>query len=440
MKRVLRSHRFYFISVKKIFIKTTIKCVFIPFVLLSSTGLYAQVGIGTTTPDISSVLDVSSNSKGLLMPRLTTLERDGIESPATGLMIYNTTLNDGQLNIGTPSTPSWIGIKGNEDPKIDCVVFGDNISTTSTTNSLIQGMTISPPMGKFEVSFNAQKIINQTFSSSQGSLDMHNIYQDLMAIPATNTTHSLVFGNGEILSSGVYDVAGAPSLAGTLTLDGGGDTNSVFIIRGPGAFTTGANTIVNLTNGASSNNIFWVSNVALSTGVSTELKGSLVSLSGAISLGATTNLEGRMFTKSGAVSIVADCILTTPSGASYIDLGLLSTFAMWSSAGAITDVSTSSITGDVGTALGILTISGSLSGTQYPAGTVPTNLNTITTYALYQNGIEVANSSRAINSHGSLVLLQAIITTLSEDEVIEVRWKVDSGESSLSNRTLSYHQ
>tara|TARA_B100000809_G_C15135708_1_gene530472 strand:- start:400 stop:1722 length:1323 start_codon:yes stop_codon:yes gene_type:complete len=440
MKRVLRPNRYYLIAINKTLMKSTLKCFFVVFVLLSSNSLYAQVGIGTTTPDISSVLDVSSNSKGLLMPRLTTIERDGIEAPATGLMIYNTTLNDGQLNIGTPSTPSWIGIIGNEGPKIDCVVFGDNISTTSTTNSLIQGMSISPPIGKFEVLFNAQKTSNQTFSSSQGTNDMAEIYQDLMAIPATNTTHGLVFGNGEVLFPGVYNVTGAPSLAGSLTLDGGGDTNSVFIIRGPGAFTTGANTIVTLTNGANSNNIFWVSNVAISTGASTELKGSLVSLSGSISLGATTSLEGRMLTNAGAVSIVADCILAIPSGASDFDLGFLSTFAMWSSAGAITDVTTSSITGNVGSALGILSIVGSHSGTQYQAGTVPANVNTITTYGLYQNGIEVANSSRSINSHGSVVLLQAIITTLSEDEVIEVRWKVDSGESSLSNRTLSYHQ
>jgi hypothetical protein len=440
MKAVLLTKCYYWITIKKTLITTTIKCFLIPFVILSSSGLYAQVGIGTTTPDISSVLDVSSNSKGLLMPRLTTLERDGIASPATGLMIYNTTLNDGQLNIGSPSTPSWIGIKGNVDPRIDCVVFGNEISTTSTTNVLVQGMTISPPLGRFDVSFNAQKIINQTFSSSQGTTDMDKIYQDLMAIPVTDATHGLVFGNGEILLPGVYDVAGAPSIAGTLTLDGDGDTNSVFIIRGPGAFTTGVSTIVNLTNGASSNNIFWVSDVAISTGASTALKGSLVSLSGAISLGATTNLEGRMFTKAGAVSIVADCILTIPSGTSYIDLGFLSTFAMWSSAGAITDAPTSSITGDVGTALGVLTITGTHSGTQYPAGTASTNLNTMTTYGLYQNGIEVANSSRSINTLGSIVHLQAMVTTLSANEVIEVRWKVNDGESSLSNRTLSYHQ
>jgi hypothetical protein len=67
-------------------------------------------GIGTSTPDASSILNVSSNSKGFLMPRLPTVERDAITLPATGLMIYNHTLNDGQLNIGIPSAPIWKGI------------------------------------------------------------------------------------------------------------------------------------------------------------------------------------------------------------------------------------------------------------------------------------------------------------------------------------------
>ncbi|MFT6050239.1 MAG: hypothetical protein ACI9KI_001978, partial [Patiriisocius sp.] len=56
--------------------------------VLPVSSLYAQVGVGTTTPDTSSILDVSSTSKGLLMPRLTTTERDNITLPATGLMIF----------------------------------------------------------------------------------------------------------------------------------------------------------------------------------------------------------------------------------------------------------------------------------------------------------------------------------------------------------------
>jgi hypothetical protein len=65
-------------------------------VLLAFIGLSqmnAQVGIGTTTPDASSELDLSATDKGFLPPRLTTAQRDAIASPAEGLVIYNTDNN-----------------------------------------------------------------------------------------------------------------------------------------------------------------------------------------------------------------------------------------------------------------------------------------------------------------------------------------------------------
>ena len=51
------------------------------------------VGIGTTAPDASAVLDLTSTTKGLLPPRLSQAQRDAIASPAAGLTIYNTTTN-----------------------------------------------------------------------------------------------------------------------------------------------------------------------------------------------------------------------------------------------------------------------------------------------------------------------------------------------------------
>ena len=47
-------------------------------------------GIGTTVPDPSSLLDVSSTSKGILVPRMTKTQRDAIPAPSTGLLIYQT--------------------------------------------------------------------------------------------------------------------------------------------------------------------------------------------------------------------------------------------------------------------------------------------------------------------------------------------------------------
>jgi hypothetical protein len=52
-----------------------------------------NVGIGTTSPDASALLDVSSTTKGLLPPRMTTGQINAITSPAEGLIAYNTTIS-----------------------------------------------------------------------------------------------------------------------------------------------------------------------------------------------------------------------------------------------------------------------------------------------------------------------------------------------------------
>jgi hypothetical protein len=69
-----------------------------------TTTTYAQVGIGTTTPDASSALDITSTTKGLLIPRMKAAERDVISAAATGLMIYQT---DGTVGFYYYNGISW---------------------------------------------------------------------------------------------------------------------------------------------------------------------------------------------------------------------------------------------------------------------------------------------------------------------------------------------
>jgi hypothetical protein len=71
------------------------------FFFLFSTRLFAQTGIGTTTPNASAKLDVYSTNKGFLPPRVTltsTTDVSTISSPATGLLVYNT-----GNNVGLPA-------------------------------------------------------------------------------------------------------------------------------------------------------------------------------------------------------------------------------------------------------------------------------------------------------------------------------------------------
>lgn len=72
------------------------------------TGIYGTLSLGTVTatPAASAAVDISTTTKGFLGPRMTTTQRDAISSPATGLEIYNTTLNEKQYYTGTV----WIGV------------------------------------------------------------------------------------------------------------------------------------------------------------------------------------------------------------------------------------------------------------------------------------------------------------------------------------------
>lgn len=57
---------------------------------LISQIIIAQVGINTTNPDASAVLDIVSTNAGILVPRMTEAQRTAIASPATGLLVYQT--------------------------------------------------------------------------------------------------------------------------------------------------------------------------------------------------------------------------------------------------------------------------------------------------------------------------------------------------------------
>ncbi|MBL4753057.1 MAG: DUF1566 domain-containing protein [Flavobacteriales bacterium] len=72
---------------------------------------YSQVGIGTATPDPSAILDLTSTTKGMLISRVTQVQRNAIVSPATGLLVYQIDNTPAYYyNAGTPGVPSWARI------------------------------------------------------------------------------------------------------------------------------------------------------------------------------------------------------------------------------------------------------------------------------------------------------------------------------------------
>ena len=80
------------------------KLLFIAAFIAASFTSIAQVGVGTTTPQ--SALDIVSTTSGILIPRMTTTQREAIPLPApvVGLQVYDTDLNSVYTYNGT----DWI--------------------------------------------------------------------------------------------------------------------------------------------------------------------------------------------------------------------------------------------------------------------------------------------------------------------------------------------
>ena len=78
---------------------------------LSGTNTYnttGNVGIGTSSPSASAILDVSSSSKGILIPRMTASQKSAISSPTTGLLIFQT---DAPSDFYYYNGSTWVSLR-----------------------------------------------------------------------------------------------------------------------------------------------------------------------------------------------------------------------------------------------------------------------------------------------------------------------------------------
>ena len=131
--------------------------------------VYAQVGIGTATPNASAKLDISSTTQGLLVPRLTTTQRNAISAPATGLLIYNT--DNAAIETFTGTTGEWMTIGIGKGNISDNTAMGVNALSNNSAGH-----------------YNTAHGYYALYSSSTGFYNVANGYKALY----TNTNLSLI--------------------------------------------------------------------------------------------------------------------------------------------------------------------------------------------------------------------------------------------------------
>jgi hypothetical protein len=118
-----------------------------PIFNMLSTG---QMAINGETPASTAALDITSTSRGLLIPRMTTSQRNAISTPASQLIVANTTEKTIDMYNGT----SWNAIAGGYSNDLAALqLMGATIKTTPIGVSTIP--TTAASMGASRSFFSA---------------------------------------------------------------------------------------------------------------------------------------------------------------------------------------------------------------------------------------------------------------------------------------------
>lgn len=167
-------------------------------VLAASDGL----SVGATAPVASAVVDLTSTTKGLLIPRMTATQRGNISSPATGLLVYQT---DSPIGFYYYNGGAWVYLKDFQSVS----TIAQTLVTSSTTLTDISGLTLPLAAGSF-YAFEAYVPFSTTGATSG--------YKIGPAFSGTQTTFNWVASitsNTAALTNGYSQTLVGASAAGT---------------------------------------------------------------------------------------------------------------------------------------------------------------------------------------------------------------------------------
>ena len=330
-------------------LKKTTKLLILILIVIFSQGAYAQVKVGSnpTIIDSSAIFEIESTTLGFLPPRMSTIQRNAIQNPVNGLLIYNTNANCLQVNTGSPSLPFWVctsGINRTTGGTSEVSSIGNPCASSTINGIITHGVNTNG--------------VTMTLNVNVTQLGTWNI----IAGPINGVTFS---GSGTFSSLGCQSLtltaSGIPTASGSVSWT----TNTM-----PSASISGTINTLQVSSGGSSTVSSWSSTIGCAVGAGINNSPAGVRQAGV----EETMVQGLPVSSSATISLIAN--VTT-----------VGTY----------NVSTNTVNGVSFSANGTFTATGNQTVTLTPSGTP----------MLAGNYMWTTNRTPNINVYGSVLTISA---------------------------------
>jgi Ice-binding-like len=142
-------------------------------------------------------------------------------------------------------------------------------------------------------------------AAASAQTDLTTAYNN--AAGQTPTVTGVSSLSNQTLTPGVYNAGSSLGVNGTVTLDGQGNQNAVFIFQMSSTLTTASASSINLINGAQACNVFWQVGSSATLGTGSTFAGSILALA-SITVTTGDTVAGSLLARNGAVTLDSDTI------------------------------------------------------------------------------------------------------------------------------------
>ena len=271
---------------------------------VAGTVLYDVLSvIGTFTPDIDLLPATTYTAT------VTTGATDLASNPMAADYVWTFSTGSvpsGLLPVDLRSLSTFVAVAG-------AGLTNSNSSGTTTLNGDVGLSPTGTCLGDGSPCTITNPVINGTLYANdaggvaaQAKVDLTAAYVDAMARPVGTTVNDIT---GMVLAPGVYTSGSTMSIAvgGTVTLDGMGDANAVWIFQIGSSLTVNNNAQVLLVNGARAKNVFWAAFASSTLGSDVSFQGSVLA-GESNSVGTDSVIVGRLLCTTGQITLLSNTI------------------------------------------------------------------------------------------------------------------------------------